>query len=244
MWIIQLSTSLIGQPYLVEWLALVDRLGDGKVIIAPDDGCMVSAHPAIYQNLAKQHQTIEDEFSHRIHVLAMDQHALLLRGLYPNLVEAKTELELAERGWQHRGIIWVPSHMVHSNKELPKQTSVRATSLAAWLAHTMQAQHLVLVNDIDMAMNPVSAIDLSQQGLVDEHFDTAIQPSAHAQFSTWLLHADKHKHFNQGFDAGILAEQATTIQHSKNNPLRLVNAGEPQHDRSSRNHKARTYVFK
>ena len=41
--------------------------------------------------------------------------------------------EIDERTWQHRAIVWLPSHMVFADDNIPQSWDVTSDSLAAWL---------------------------------------------------------------------------------------------------------------
>ena len=55
----------------------------------------------------------------------------MLAGMNPALVTASSELEIAERGWQHRGIVWLPSKMVLADDSIPKNWEITSDSLSA-----------------------------------------------------------------------------------------------------------------
>ena len=129
MWIVKLGGSLIGSPALKGWLDKLVQFGDGKVVIVPGGGLFADA----VRN-AQSKTGINDETAHQMALVAMDQYAALMAGLNPKLVLASSELEIAECGWQHRAIVWKPSHMVLADESLPKTWDLTSDSLAAWLA--------------------------------------------------------------------------------------------------------------
>ena len=104
----------------------------------------------------------------------MDQFGLLLAGLNTELVTASSELELAERGWQHRGIIWLPSKMVLADASIPKSWEVTSDSLSAWLANKLGAEQLILVKSQRLMPNqkttPTVLQDLIDDELIDSQF--------------------------------------------------------------------------
>jgi 5-(aminomethyl)-3-furanmethanol phosphate kinase len=213
MWVLHLSSSLIGQTSLLAWLDLVERLGDGKVVIVPDAGDMLLS---TQWALSKYEVSlIPEAYAQRMSLRAMEQYGLLMRGLNPKLVEGHTELELAERGWQHRGIVWMPSHMVQREKELINQANVGASSLSAWLAHRLGASHLVMVGDYDKSLQDKPfAIqdDTVLETLFDANFKRLIQAQPRTSYSTWVLNAKHHPLFATGFDTGILESVGQNIQ--------------------------------
>ena len=134
MWIVKLGGSLLGSPALKAWLDTLTKFGDGKVVIVPGGGLFADA---VREAQAKTR--ISDAVAHEMALLAMDQYATLMTGLNSDLVTASTELEIAERGWQHRAIVWKPSHMVLADELLPKNWDLTSDSIAAWLADKFNA---------------------------------------------------------------------------------------------------------
>ena len=102
MWVIKLGGSLLGSPELLKWLEVLTRYGDGKIVIVPGGG--------IFADAVRESQKLSnssDAVAHKMAVMAMDQYAVLMTGLNPALVTAESELEIAERGWQHRTVVWL-----------------------------------------------------------------------------------------------------------------------------------------
>ena len=83
---------------------------------------------------------------------------------------ASTELEIAERGWQHRAIVWLPSRMALADERIPASWSVTSDSLAAWLAQTVSAERLILVKSIACGEGAMPADQLSADGVLDSSF--------------------------------------------------------------------------
>lgn len=206
MLIIKLSGSLIGLPELARWLDVVERNGDGQVVIVPGGGFLADG-----VRQAQKLTHIPEEVAHRMAVLCMNQYGILMRGLNHKLVGANTELELAERGWQHRGIIWFPSQMVHHDIDLIKDKDMRADSLAAWLAGKLSAANLLIVDDFNLAETQVDAQTLVNHKLVDGHFATMIQSPEAAGVNAWLLDKQYFYLFDEYFDSGILKKHAIAV---------------------------------
>ena len=93
MWVIKLGGSLLGQPELPQWLNALTRFGDGKIVIVPGGGLFADA-----VREAQAETLIADGLAHEMAVMAMDQYAMLMTGLNPDLVMAASELEIAESG--------------------------------------------------------------------------------------------------------------------------------------------------
>lgn len=162
--VVKLGGSLLGSPELQHWLVTIASNSDGHVIIVPGGG--------LYADAVRQAQQIsgfDDAAAHRLAVMAMDQYGHTLAALEPKLVTASSELELAERSWQHRGIVWLPSSMVLADDTLPTSWDITSDSLAAWFAGRIQAKHLILVKSADNVAH-LTPQQLAEQGLVDPVF--------------------------------------------------------------------------
>jgi 5-(aminomethyl)-3-furanmethanol phosphate kinase len=203
MWVIKLGGSLLGSNELQQWLNLIAQHGDGKVIIVPGGGMFADA-----VREAQRQTGISDHAAHHMAVMAMDQYGLLMKDLNVDLATASSELELAERGWQHRGIVWLPSKMICADEGIPANWQVTSDSLAAWLAIKMNALHLVIIKSTLPDARESSALELAQQGLVDEYFADFI---AHQNFSTWVLGKHDHPAFAQGFSTDKLTQTGVKV---------------------------------
>lgn len=207
MWIIKLEGSLIGTPELSKWLDVVERNGDGKVVIVPGGGFLADA---IREAQKRAH--LNDETAHRMAVLSMDQYGLLMIGTNGKLVEARSELEIAERGWQHRGIVWFPSHMVHADTDIPMNKHMTSDSLAAWLGGKLGATHVIIVKSLETTAKEANVEELIHCGLVDSYLSQYIHANiAQDGFKTWLLDKQFYGLFNESFDAEKLAQHALAV---------------------------------
>ena len=140
----------------------------------------------------------------------MDQFGLLLAGMNSNLVTASTELEIAERGWQHRGIVWLPSHMVLADEQIAQNWQVTSDSLSAWIANKIGAEHLIIVKsaDITVYQAEVKAPALVEAQVLDPAFPGFI---AAGNFNSWLLNKRQYEVFAQGLDVQNLRKHAHRI---------------------------------
>jgi len=221
MWVIKLGGSLLGSPELKSWLEIVNRHGDGKVVIVPGGGIFADA-----VREAQRLAGINDKVAHHMAVLAMDQYGVLMAGLNRGLATAASELEIAERGWQHRGIVWLPSRMVCADENIPASWDVTSDSLAAWLAHTLGAEHLVLVKSIHPPPSSNSVESLMRDGVVDASFAEFI---ARPGFDTWVLGKEDHVLFEQGMSLERLAEVRAPIDRITTPEVLDEPAGYPAH---------------
>jgi len=184
MWVVKLGGSLLGSPELPRWLEMLVKISDGKVIIVPGGSVFADA-----VRVAQQRTGVNDAMAHHLALLAMDQFGLLLTGINSGLVTASSELELAERGWQHRAIVWLPSKMVLADDAIAKNWQVTSDSLSAWLAHKIGAERLLLVKSKPLSDYANSTSVLLQTLVQDELVDSAFSDYCLEQrFQTYVVH--------------------------------------------------------
>ena len=198
MWVIKLGGSLLGTPELAHWLTLFARYGDGQLVIVPGGGIFADA-----VREAQRRTQCSDDTAHRMAVMAMDQYGMLLAGLNPALVTASSELEIAERGWQHRAIVWLPSAMVLADEYIPASWQVTSDSLAAWLAAKLNAEQLVLVKSQRPDPGRVSLEALTEDGIVDERLGDF---TTNQNFDSWILSRQDFAEFEQGLSVARLQQ--------------------------------------
>lgn len=177
MWIVKLGGSLLGSLELQHWLDVITALGDGKVIVVPGGGVFSDAVRS-----AQQLSGIDDASAHKLAVRAMDQFGLLLAAMNSNLTTASSELELAERSWQHRAIVWLPSKMVLADESIAQTWKVTSDSLSAWLANKLGAEQLVLVKSASLTdyQSSVTFEKLANDNIVDASFAQFAEAKSYA----------------------------------------------------------------
>ena len=207
MWVIKLGGSLLGAPELLRWLELLVKFGDGKVVIVPGGGLFANS-----VREAQQISNASDEVAHQLALLAMDQFGLLLAGMNPGLVTASSELELAERGWQHRGIVWLPSKMALADTNIPQNWQVTSDSLSAWLANKLGAEQLILVKSKSLITYQEEAPSKLQHLVDDELIDSQfVNFSKGKSFNAWALNKADYTIFEQGFSVQKLQEKGLQL---------------------------------
>lgn len=215
MWVIKLGGSVTHHDILLKWLQLVARWGDGKVIIVPGGGVYADAVREFQQmRLRLPSGHLSDVHAHALAIYAMDQMARSLVAMLPELTLVRNPLEIAERGWQHRGLVWLPSEMalnpeLWAGTALPESWETTSDSLAAWLACQLEASHLLLVKSDDrlLPQQPSHALAaLQADGIVDTGL-SSILPQA--KFQTWVMHHSHVGLFEPGLDAQILSGRVT-----------------------------------
>jgi 5-(aminomethyl)-3-furanmethanol phosphate kinase len=203
MWVVKVGGSLLGSPELERWLKIFVKFSDGNIIIVPGGGVFADAVRDA-QKLSK----ISDACAHRLAVLAMDQFGLLLANMNPLLATASSELEIAERTWQHRAIVWLPSKMVLADDTIPQSWDVTSDSIAAWLAEKLEAKHLILLKSDKPDKTELSLKVMTKDGLVDEAFSDFVLNKA---FSPWVVKKSDCSFFEEGVDAETLGKVGSSI---------------------------------
>lgn len=211
MWVIKLGGSVTHYDSLVQWLRLVVRWGDGKVIIVPGGGLYADA-VRDFQQMRAAHPDghIDDSQAHALAIYAMDQMARSLVAMVPELALVRNPLEIAESGWQHRGLVWLPSEMAlnttFANEHvLAESWDVTSDSLSAWLAWQLEAQHLLLVKSDDRLLETQGSLGLpalQAMDIVDQGLSGLL---ARAKFQTYVVHQSEYALFEQGFAGNALA---------------------------------------
>ncbi len=201
MWVVKLGGSLLGSSELPHWLEIMAKISDGQVVIVPGGGLFADA-----ARESQQLSAVSDDVAHHLALLAMDQYGLLLAGMNEKLVTASSELEIAERGWQHRAIVWLPSKMVMADESIPKNWQVTSDSLSAWLAHKVGAKQLVLVKSTSLTsyLKPlhskpasIALQTLVADALIDEAFADFYQDG---QFQVWIANKADYGVFEHGLN--------------------------------------------
>lgn len=211
MWVIKLGGSVTRHDSLLKWLQLVARWGDGKVIIVPGGGVYADAvreFQKIRAHLPDGH--LSDTQAHALAIYAMDQMARSFVAMEPALTLVRNSLEIAERGWQHRGLVWLPSEMtlnpvLWGETTLTESWETTSDSLAAWLACQLEASQLVLVKSDDRLLEEQPAYRLAElqaMDIVDAGLSRILPQSG---FKSWVVHERRYTLFQDGLD-----EQALT----------------------------------
>lgn len=207
MWVVKLGGSLLGSPELPHWLETFIKISDGKVVIVPGGGLFADA-----VREAQQRTKVSDAVAHELALIAMDQFGLLLAGMCPGLVTASSELEIAERGWQHRAMVCLPSKMVLADERIPKNWQITSDSLSAWLANKIAAEQLILVKSLSLAAYanfPILPVDrLIGDALIDAGFAEFISG---AQYGTRLVNKSDFHLFANGLDEQLLKDNSIML---------------------------------
>jgi len=207
LWVIKLGGSLLGSAALPHWLSLLAKHGNSKVVIVPGG--------SVFADAVRQAQKMtgaSDVLAHELALLAMDQFGLLLAGMQPGLVTAANELEIAERGWQHQTVVWLPSQMVLADSAVEQSWRVTSDSLSAWLASKLAADQLLLVKSVDLSPYQHGQAGLAKAMLDDGVVDACfIDGIAGQPYQARLLNKNDYVLFEQGLCTQVLQEKARLL---------------------------------
>lgn len=203
MWVVKVGGSLLGTPELKHWLDIIAKHSDGKIIIVPGGGVFADV-----VREAQQKTAISDACAHVLAAMAMDQYGMLLASLNRSLAIAHTEMEIDERTWQHRGILWIPSQMVLADDCIPKNWDATSDSIAAWLANKLNTEHLILLKSTQPEERVLNVSEITKMGLVDTEFAAFV---AEQPYKTWILGKDQYTAFADGLSLEKLQKVATEI---------------------------------
>jgi 5-(aminomethyl)-3-furanmethanol phosphate kinase len=183
--VVKLGGSYAYSSALSAWLAAIARAA-GRVVIVPGGGPFADAVRS-----AQPKMGFDDAAAHHMALMAMDQFGRALIGLNPCLRPAASVAAIRQALRAGKVPVWSPTRMVTGAKDVPCSWDVTADSLAAWLAHRIGAQRLLLVKHVDPPDNSVSAQVLAARDVVDRSFVAFLRasgieasvagPSQHAQ---------------------------------------------------------------
>jgi aspartokinase-like uncharacterized kinase len=165
--VIKLGGSLSRTEALIDCLNAVEKNYQGRaVVIVPGGGAF-----ADQVRLAQQHWKFDDHSAHRMALLAMQQMALLFKGLKPGFVlghsVAATQALLSRK----KVVIWSPDIDELDNADIAASWDITSDSLSAWLAKTLSASMLILVKsaaiDSRLKLEQLAALQLVDKGFCE-----------------------------------------------------------------------------
>lgn len=174
MLIIKLGGSLLESASLSLCLDTVDRKYRNRpVAIVPGGGAFADQVRA-----AQKQWRFDNNTAHRMALLAMQQMALLFRGLKPHFVIASSSADVRSLAAEGKTVIWSPSIAELDNAGIQAKWDVTSDSLAAWLANELLADELILVKSAFVTQNH-SLAELTKQGFIDKAFCSYAAHSAY-----------------------------------------------------------------
>jgi aspartokinase-like uncharacterized kinase len=179
--VVKLGGSLAESDALIKCLNSVEQNYQcGTVVIVPGGGAF-----ADQVRLAQQHWQFDDQTAHRMAILAMQQMALLFKGLKSHFAIAGTLTDIHKQLNQQKTVIWSPDIIELDNAGIQATWDITSDSLAAWLAGMLSARELILVksaiSDTDLSLQELAGLNI-----VDKTFCDFV---AHSSFKINIVNA-------------------------------------------------------
>jgi len=179
--IFKLGGSLSRTDSLINCLNAVERNYRGRAaVIVPGGGAF-----ADQVRLAQQHWQFDDHTAHHMALLAMQQMALMFKGLKPDFAIAHTVAAIQKQLSQQKTVIWSPDICELDNAGIKASWDITSDSLAAWLAKTLSATELILIKSAVIG-DSLSLNQLAEQQIVDKAFCAFVEQAA---FTTQIINA-------------------------------------------------------
>ena len=160
--------------------AVARNYQDKAVIIVPGGGAF-----ADQVRMAQLYWQFDDNTAHNMAILAMQQVALMFKGLKPNFAIVHNLADIRESLSQQKTVIWSPDITELDNAGIVASWAITSDSLAAWLANALSATELVLVKAAVIDANQ-SLHQLAGQNIIDKAFYDFV---AQASFKIQIVNA-------------------------------------------------------
>jgi len=163
--VVKLGGSLSQSDALIKCLNSVEQNYQGRaVVIVPGGGAF-----ADQVRLAQHRWQFDDKTAHGMAILAMQQMALLIKGLKDDFSIARSVTDIRKQLLQQQIVIWSPDIVELECAAIQASWDITSDSLAAWLAKALSATELILVKSamIDTSLN---LQQLAKQNIVDKRF--------------------------------------------------------------------------
>ena len=179
MWVVKLGGSLAYARELPRWLsALAEESGGGRLSYR---GAGRSPTRCAMPNPSGSFRM---KAAHAMAVLAMEQYGLMMSGIEPRLTPVRDRAQIENALASGRVALWLPCDMMRGHDGIPRCWGVTSDSLAAWLAQTLAARHLLLVKSVPPPPGDRVVSDLVREGIVDAALPGFIRD---ASYTTWWL---------------------------------------------------------
>ncbi|MEI6146352.1 MAG: uridylate kinase [Methylococcales bacterium] len=163
--VIKLGGSLAQSGALIHCLNKIQHRYQGRaVIIVPGGGGF-----ADQVRIAQQQWQFDDFIAHQMAILAMQQMALMFKGLVPHWAIASRLSELQSAKDLNKILIWSPNSSELDQSGVQSTWDITSDSLAAWLAKQVSATELILVKSA--VIDPQASLEqLAAQQIIDQGF--------------------------------------------------------------------------
>jgi aspartokinase-like uncharacterized kinase len=162
--VIKLGGSLAESGALVSCLNTIEQAYTGGVVIVPGGGAF-----ADQVRMAQRHWRFDDGTAHAMALLAMQQMALLFKGLKPDFSIAGSIAGVQAQLARQKTVIWSPDIVELDEAGVEASWDITSDSLAAWLAGMLSADELILVKSA-MIDASLGIDELVEHGIVDKAF--------------------------------------------------------------------------
>lgn len=163
--VVKLGGSLAHSGALVKCLDTIEQKYQGRaVVIVPGGGAF-----ADQVRIAQSHWRFDDKTAHAMALLAMQQMALMLKGLKLDFSIASSVTDIQEQLNRQKTVIWSPDIVELDSAGIQATWDITSDSLAAWLAKALSAKELILVKSANIN-DSLSMRELAEQNIVDKAF--------------------------------------------------------------------------
>lgn len=175
--VIKLGGSLMAANTLLDCLNRIEQQYQGQAVVIVAGGGAFAEQVRIAQQIWQ----FDDYTAHAMALLAMQQTAWLVKGL-------KVDFELVDSvdailQSPSKMMIWLPNLNELNHAGIPATWDITSDSLAAWLAHSLSADKLIVLKSAEI--NPhLSLAQLVELGIVDKAFGDY---AANANFSLRII---------------------------------------------------------
>ena len=171
--VVKLGGSLCQSDTLVNCLNSLEKNYQGRaVVIVPGGGAF-----ADQVRLAQQRWQFDDITAHRMAILAMQQMALLFKGIKGHFGFARSVSEIRKQLLRQNIVIWSPDIVELDCAAIQPTWDITSDSLAAWLAAALSATELILVKSADIDAS-LGLQQLAKQDIIDKGFCDFVMQAA------------------------------------------------------------------
>jgi dihydroneopterin aldolase len=174
--VIKIGGSCASSLDLRRWTALVAGCA-ARAVIVPGGGPFADA-----VRTAQPRMGFDDAAAHHMAMLGMEQFGHALASFDRRLVVADSMAVFRRALAAGKVAVWLPARMAMTAADIPASWRVTSDSLAAWLAGKLRAPRLLLLKQVDLSRQPVTATALAEQGIVDPAFPAFLKASGAAAF--------------------------------------------------------------
>lgn len=161
--VVKLGGSLAETSALKSWLEALAAYSRPLVVV-PGGGAFADIVRAMQPDMGYDNKT-----AHAMALLAMQQYALALAALWPQLVCVEKPSKVIKALKRREIPCWGPSAGA-LDKSLPKTWEATSDTLSAWLAREIKAERLLLIKSVDLPSPGPTIAEIARAGIVDPLF--------------------------------------------------------------------------